>query len=55
MAWQMDEHYRMKDGNFETASEYERAVKNGDLEQLSNGRYYDKETNTEYDSKGDKI
>ena len=35
----MDDHYRM----------------DGDLEELSNGRYYDRESDTEYDSRGDKI
>ena len=55
MSW-MDDHYRMdEDGNFETLADYNRAVGNGDLEELSNGHYYDRETNTEYDSRGDKI
>ena len=41
MSW-MDDHYRMdNEGNFETLEDYNRAVKNGDLEELSNGRYYD--------------
>ena len=55
MSW-MDDHYRMdEDGNFETLADYNRAVGNGDLEELSNGRYYDRETNTEYNSRDDKI
>ena len=36
MSW-MDDHYRMdEDGNFETLADYNRAVGNGDLEELSN-------------------
>lgn len=55
MSW-MDDHYRMdNEGNFETLEDYNRAVKNGDLEELSNGRYYDRESDTECDSRGDKI
>ncbi len=55
MSW-MDDHYRMdNEGNFETLEDYNRTVKNGDLEELSNGRYYDRESDTEYDSRGDKI
>ena len=39
MSW-MDDHYRMdNEGNFETLEDYNRAVK----------------SNTEYDSRGDKI
>ena len=38
-----------------SGKDYNRAVKNGDLEELSNGRYYDRESDTEYDSRGDKI
>ena len=55
MSW-MDDHYRMdNEGNFETLADYDRAVKNGDLGELSNGRYYDRERDTEYDSRGVKI
>ena len=55
MSW-MDDHYRMdNEGNFETLEDYNRAVKNGDLEELSNDRYYDRESDTEYDSRDDKI
>lgn len=55
MSWTMDEHYRMDDGNFETLSEYERAIDNGDLRELSNGHYYDEESDTEYDYRGNRI
>lgn len=55
MSW-MDDHYRMdEDGNFETLSDYERAIENDDLTELSNGHYYDRESGAEYDSRGDKI
>ena len=43
-----------EDGDFATQAEIERAYENGDLEQLSNGNFYDKQTGEEYYPDGTK-
>lgn len=53
MGWKEDwikNHYDLDDeGNFENESEFERALKNGDLTSCNFGRYYyDRETGQEY-------
>ena len=49
MSEYMRDRYRMDDdGNFETPKEAERALKNDDLEELSNGNLYDANTSTVY-------
>lgn len=47
-----EDHYRMGKDGFETKAEYERAIANGDIEQLSNGRGWDRQTGKEYWSDG---
>lgn len=52
MSWN-ENHYRFdNNGNFKSASEAKSAADNGDLVTLSNGNYWDRETNTDYYSDG---
>lgn len=53
MPWNQD-HYRMDDEGFASQAEMDRAVNNGDLEELSNGSYWDRQTGDEYWSDGTK-
>ena len=47
MPW-LTNHYDVdEDGDF-SREEAERAAENGDLQRLTNGNYYDKETGIEY-------
>ena len=49
-----EDHYRMDKNGFYNKEEAERAVDNGHLQKLSNGRYYDRETKQEYWQDGTK-
>ena len=54
MSWN-DNHYRKeKNGDFYNQEEIERAHAAGDVEQISGGRYWDKQTGEEYWSDGTK-
>lgn len=41
-------YYIDDDGNFENENEVERALENGDLEELDSGNLYDSDTGTVY-------
>ena len=47
------EHYRMNANGFESQEELERALDNGDLEEIDNG-YWDRQTGEEYWPDGEK-
>ena len=44
-----------KNGNFEHPRDVETAVNDGALKELSNGRLWDRDTNTEYTRDGDRV
>lgn len=53
MSWNKD-HYQFDDeGNFEPG-ELDRAIENGDVKPLSNGRFWDSEDDEEYWPDGEK-
>ena len=53
MSW-LSDHYKMDGhGNFYSKEEYEKAVKNGDLREVSGGAY-DSETGNRYDDRGNR-
>ena len=44
-----DDHYRKEtNGDYRSVAEAERAYKNGHLDKLSNGNFYDRQTREEY-------
>lgn len=54
MSW-ISDHYNLdKYGNFDSAEEAKKAADADDLVELSNGNYWDKETDTEYWHDGEK-
>ena len=54
MGWLTD-HYNFDDnGNFDSADEARSACENGELVELDNGCYWDKESGDEYWSDGEK-
>ena len=48
MSWNDDHYVKDEVGNYESPEELERAYRDGNLERLSSGRYYDRETGEEY-------
>ena len=54
MPWNKDHYLFDDDGNFDSKEEAQRACENGDLVELSNGCFWDKETDTEYWWDGEK-
>ncbi len=54
MSWINDHYLIDDDGNFENDEEIQEAVDNGDLKELSDGSYWDPETDTEYWWDGEK-
>lgn len=50
-----DDHYKFdRNGNFSSKSELNRAASNGDVQKLSGGTFWDKQTGSEYWSDGTK-
>ena len=50
-----DDHYNFDNsGNFSSKSELDRAASNGDVEELSGGTFWDRQTGNEYWSDGSK-
>ncbi len=48
MSWNDRNYLKEVGGDYDSQEEIERAYENGDIDCLSNGRYYDRETGEEY-------
>ena len=55
MSYNDDRYFKEKGGDYASGDEAERAYRDGNLEKLSNGHYYDRQTGEEYYSDGEKV